>query len=76
MTVETLIANLSQEDRRNALEIIWASLERDSDAYMPPEWHGSVLADRLQNPSPQPALPLAEAMKNVRLRVNERRSSS
>ena len=76
MTVETLIVNLSQEDRRNALEIIWASLERDSDAYRPPEWHGRVLADRLQNPSSQPALPLTEAMNDVRLRVNERRSSS
>ena len=76
MTVETLIANSSQDDRRNALEMIWASLERDSVPYRPPEWRGRVLADRLQNPSPQPALPLAEAMKNVRLRVNERRSSS
>lgn len=33
MTVETLIANLSLEDRRNALELIWGSFARDSGAY-------------------------------------------
>jgi hypothetical protein len=76
MTVETLIANLSLEDRRNALELIWASFARDSDAYTPPEWHGRVLADRLKNPSPENVLSLGEAMKDVRRRVNERRSSS
>jgi hypothetical protein len=76
MTVETMISSLSQEDKRNALELLWASIERDADSYTPPIWHGQVLADRLNNPSSEPSLPLSEAMDDVRRRVNERRSSS
>ncbi len=76
MTVESMIASLSQEDKRIAFELLWASIERNVDTYTPPNWHGQVLADRLSNPSPEPPLPLDEAMKDVRRRVNERRSSS
>jgi hypothetical protein len=76
MTLETMIANLSPEDRRNALELVWASFEREGDTYTPPDWHGQVLADRLNDPSPEPAMPLNESMKDVRRRVNERRTSS
>lgn len=76
MTVETMIANLSPEDRRNALELLWASFEKEGDAYTPPEWHGQVLADRLNNPSDKPAMPLNEAMKDITRRVDERRTSS
>ncbi|TWT78657.1 hypothetical protein CA13_00530 [Planctomycetes bacterium CA13] len=76
MTVETIIASLSQADRRNALELLWASLERDSDAYTPPDWHGTLLAERLANPSSEPAMPVREAMDAVRNRVDARRTSS
>ncbi|MEM6364840.1 MAG: addiction module protein [Planctomycetota bacterium] len=75
MSVETLIASLSPEDKRNALELLWASIERDAEAFTPPDWHGEVLADRLNNPSPESAVPLQEAMEDVRRRVSERRSS-
>ena len=76
MTVETMISSLSQEEKRNALELLWASIERDADQYTPPAWHAQVLADRLNNSSTEPSLPLREAMDDVRRRVNERRSSS
>jgi hypothetical protein len=76
MTVESMIASLSQEDKRIALELLWLSIERDVSTYTPPHWHGQVLADRLNNPSPEPPLPLNEAMNEVRRRVNERRSST
>lgn len=75
MTVETMISSLSPEDKRNALELLWASIERDADKFAPPDWHGAVLADRIANPSPKPAVPLSEAMDDVRRRVNERRTS-
>ncbi len=75
MTVETLIANLSPEDKRNALELLWASIDRDSDPFFPPVWHEQILVDRLNNPSPDPSLPLDKAMDDVRRRVHERRSS-
>ena len=45
MTVETLISSLSQEDKRNALELLWASIERDAEQFTPPAWHAQVLAD-------------------------------
>ena len=76
MTVESMIASLSPEDKCVALELLWASIERNVDTYTPPRWHGQVLAGRLNNPSPESTLPLNEAMKDVRRRVNERRSSS
>jgi hypothetical protein len=76
MTLETLIAKLSTEEKRNALELLWASIDRDTGAFATPDWHGEILADRLNNPSPESSLPLHEAMEDVRRRVNERRSSS
>jgi hypothetical protein len=76
MTVETMISSLSQEDKRNALELLWASIERDAERYTPPAWHAQVLADRLNSPSTEPSLPLRDAMEDVRRRINERRSSS
>ena len=76
MTVESMIASLSQEDKRIALELLWVSIERDVNTYTPPHWHGQVLADRLNNPSSEPSMPLNEAMNEVRRRVNERRSST
>lgn len=75
MTVESMIASLSQEDKRTALELLWASIERDIATYAPPHWHGQVLADRLNNQSPEPPLPLKDAMKDVRRRINEGRPS-
>lgn len=76
MTVETLISSLSPEDKRNALELLWASIERDAGKFAPPDWHAAILAERVENPSPKPALPLSEAMDDVRRRVDERRTSS
>ena len=76
MSVETMISSLSQEEKRNALELLWASIDRDAGQYTPPAWHAEVLAERLSNPSTEPSLPLREAMDDVRRRVNERRSSS
>ncbi|MFN7876772.1 MAG: addiction module protein [Pirellula sp.] len=76
MTVETIISSLSQEDRRSALELLWASIDHDSDKFAPPDWHSDVLAERLNNPSQTPSLPLKEAMEDVRRRVNERQSST
>lgn len=75
MNVETMISSLSQEDKRNALELLWAAIERDADGYTPPAWHGQVLAERLNNPSLESSLPLHEAMADVRRRVNARRTS-
>lgn len=54
MTVETMIASLSANERRNALELLWSSIDNDGDTYSPPAWHADVLAERLSNPSAEP----------------------
>ena len=76
MTVETMIASLSPDERRTALEMLWASIDSEGQSYAPPDWHANVLAERLANPSPEPSLPLDRAMEDIRRRVNERRTSS
>ena len=76
MSVETLICNLTQDEKRYALELLWASLRGDAQGYTPPEWHAEVLAERMRNPSSEPSKPLGEAMEDIRRRVYERRSSS
>lgn len=76
MSVETLICNLTQDEKRFALELLWSSLRGDAQGYTPPEWHADVLAERMRNPSSEPSKPLGEAMEDIRRRVNERRSSS
>jgi hypothetical protein len=76
MSVETLIHNLTQDEKRYALELLWASLQGESQGYTPPGWHADVLAERMRNPSSEPSKPLGEAMEDIRRRVHERRSSS
>jgi len=76
MTVETLIENLSAEDRRGALELLWKHIERDDPLFAPPQWHETVIAERLKNLSTEPSLPLREAMIEVTRRIDEHRASS
>ncbi|MEM6366182.1 MAG: hypothetical protein AAF745_17255 [Planctomycetota bacterium] len=51
MTVGSLVSSLSQAEKRNALELLWASIERDTEAFTPPDWHVEIQADHLNNPS-------------------------
>jgi hypothetical protein len=76
MSVETLIHSLTQDEKRYAFELLWASLQGDAQGYAPPEWHAEVLAERMRNPSSAPSKPLSEAMEDIRRRVHERRTSS
>ncbi len=76
MSVETLIHSLTQDEKRYALELLWASLQVDAKGYTPPGWHAEVLAERMRNPSSEPSKPLSEAMEDIRRRVHERRTSS
>ena len=42
------IESMSLEERFQALELLWASIVRRSDAVQSPPWHGEVLAVRLE----------------------------
>jgi hypothetical protein len=71
MSAETLICNLTQDEKRYALELLWATLRGDGQGYTPPEWHAEVLAERMRNPSSEPSKPLGEAMEDIRRIVHD-----
>ena len=71
MLVETLICSLTQDEKRYALELLWASLRGDAQAYTPPGWHADVSAERIRNSSSESSKPLSEAMGDIRRRVFE-----
>lgn len=41
------IEAMDVEERLHAMELLWASLARTPELVPSPEWHGTVLADRL-----------------------------
>ncbi len=42
------IEQMSLEERLQAMELLWASLARTPEAVPSPDWHGEVLAERLE----------------------------
>ncbi len=75
MTLETMIDNLSREEKLAAMDLIWRDLAADSQSFVSPEWHETIIADRLDNPSSRPALRLAEAKAEIKDAINARRAS-
>ena len=72
MTLETMIENLSLQEKMTAMELIWRDLSAEPVSFTSPEWHGVVIADRLATPSPGRGLPLNEARQAVREAFNAR----
>ena len=56
------------------MDILWRDLSNTAAGYVSPEWHGRVLADRLSNPSTGARLPLADAIRDVKERLDARRT--
>jgi hypothetical protein len=75
MTLETLIGTLSRDEKLAAMDLIWRDLAADSQSFVSPEWHEKVIADRLDNPTSGPALPLAEAKAEIKEAIDARRAS-
>jgi hypothetical protein len=75
MTLETMIANLSREEKLATMELIWRDLAADSRSFGSPAWHEKVIEDRLENPASGPALSLAEAKDEIKEAINARRAS-
>ena len=40
------VANMSQEEKFRAIDVLWSSIVSSSDAYEPPAWHEAVLRER------------------------------
>jgi len=57
------------------MDLIWRDLAADSQSFVSPEWHGTIIADRLENPTSGPALRLAEAKAEIKDAIDARRAS-
>jgi hypothetical protein len=75
MTLEAMIGTLSRDEKLAVIDLIWRDLAADSRAFVSPEWHDKVIADRLVNPAPGPALPLAEAKAEIKEALDARRAA-
>lgn len=76
MTLETMIENLSLQEKITAMELIWRDLAAAPASFPSPDWHGGVIADRLATLSPQRALPLSEARQAVQEAIDARRTAN
>jgi len=74
MSLESMLAALTPQEKLDAMEILWRDLSANPASFPSPDWHGDVLSERMKNPSTQPKLPLEAAFDEVRKRLNERRN--
>ena len=74
MTIETFLSALSISEKLDAMDILWRDLSSNALGYVSPEWHGRVLTERLANPSSGARLPLVDAIKDVKERLDARRT--
>ena len=47
MTLESLIGGLTRDEQIVAMELLWKRLTTESPATAPPDWHRSVVAERV-----------------------------
>lgn len=40
------VANMTQEEKLRAMDVLWSSIVSSSGAYEPPAWHEAVLRER------------------------------
>lgn len=74
MSLESMLAALTPQEKRDAMNILWRDLSANPGGVRSPEWHGDVSTERIKNPSQKPRLPLDDAFDDVRERLNERRT--
>ena len=54
MSLESMLASLTPEEKLNAMDILWRDLSANPARLSSPDWHGDVLAHRIANPSSVP----------------------
>lgn len=74
MTLESMLAGLTPGEKLAAMNILWRDLSAHPAEFASPDWHGDVLADRTNNPSKKPRLPIDSAIKDVKDRLNASRT--
>jgi len=75
MSIETLIAEMTREEKLAAMELLWRDLVSEPESFESPAWHGKVIAERLANPSPGPNISLEEGKAMIEEQLNARRAS-
>lgn len=75
MNIETFIDTLDTEQQQTAFDLLWQKLSADPESLPSPSWHGDVLRHRELNPSDNPKMSVAEAKREVKRMVDERRNS-
>ena len=48
MAVDPPLAQMSVDDKLQAMELLWADLSKDPAQVLSPAWHGDVLRSRLE----------------------------
>jgi len=48
MAVDLPLAQMSVDDKLQAMELLWADLSKDPAHVLSPAWHGDVLRSRLE----------------------------
>ena len=76
MSLETMIASLSRDEKLAAMDLIWQDLMADSQSCASPKWHETAILERLKKPASGNALPLAEARAEIKVAINASRTSS
>ena len=74
MTLEAMLSGLSHSEKLAAMDLLWRDLSSEPTNYVSPEWHERIISERLANPAPGKPLPLKDAEKEVRERLDERRT--
>lgn len=62
------IANLSQEEKLRAMDVLWSSILSSSGNYEPPSWHEAVLRERRRrvNEGEEMFIPWEDAKRQLR----------
>ena len=74
MSLETMLAALTRNEKLAALDILWRDLSANSVEFSSPDWHGDVLESRMATPLGKPRRSLDAAIEDVKDRLNARRT--
>jgi hypothetical protein len=74
MSLETMLSALTPNEKLAAMDILWRDLSATPTQVASPEWHGDLLANRVENPSPEPSMEIDAALDDVRGRLDARRA--
>lgn len=69
MSIQSLVDQMTLDEKIEAMEVLWKSLSRSPD-YKPPEWHGEVLKQRAKEAQENPDA--FENLETVKRRLMER----